>query len=257
MTTGTLAIAGAVLGLLIGSFVNVVAYRVPQGISVIRPPSACPHCGHEIAARDNIPVFGWLLVRGRCRSCAAPVSIRYPLVEALTAGLFVAVPLVVGAVWVVPAYWWFAGVTLVLALTDLDHKRIPNRILYPGLAVGLVLLAAGTAIDGSLDALWRGLGGGAGYFGLLLIVALLARGGFGFGDVKLAALLGLFTAHRSWDALGVAIFGGFLVGGLVGVALLIARRVGRKETIPFGPAMIVGAYVGLVWGAEIVDWYLG
>jgi leader peptidase (prepilin peptidase)/N-methyltransferase len=164
---------------------------------------------------------------------------------------------VLGPVWVVPAYWWFVGVTLTLTLTDFDHKRIPNRILYPGFVVGVVLLGAGSALDGALGPLWRGLAGAAAYFTGLLVLAVIARGGFGFGDVKLATLLGLFAAHRSWGSLGVAALSAFIIGGLAGALLLMARRVGRKETIPFGPAMIVGAYLAVVWGDAIIEWYLG
>ena len=187
----SLVIGGAILGLLIGSFINVVAYRIPNGISVITPPSACPACAHEIRPRDNVPVLGWLLLRGRCRDCAELISVRYPIVEVATAVLFALTPVVVGAVWAVPAYWWFVGVTVTLVLTDLDYTRIPNRILYPGTIVATVLLAIGAGLDDAWSAFGRAVAGGAGYFVLLLAIALIARGGFGFGDVKLAFLLGL------------------------------------------------------------------
>jgi len=256
MSTTAVVVIGAVLGLLIGSFVNVVAHRVPAGVSVIAPPSACPRCGHEIRRRDNIPVVGWFLVRGRCRDCGEPVSVRYPLVEAITSVLFAATAAVLGPVWVLPAYWWFVAVTVTLALTDLDVKRIPNRILYPGTVVAAVLLVGGAALDGTWGSLRRSAAGAAGYFAVLLLIALVARGGFGFGDVKLAFLLGGFAAYRSWEALVVAVLGGFIIGGVVGVVLLLAQRVGRKETIPFGPAMITGAYLAIAFGAEIADRYL-
>jgi leader peptidase (prepilin peptidase)/N-methyltransferase len=246
----------AVLGLAVGSFLNVVAHRVPAGRSVLSPPSSCPSCGHRIRPRDNVPVVGWMVLRGRCRDCGARISPRYPIVELATAGLFAATVLVVGAAWVLPAYLWFAAVTLVLILTDLDHKRIPNAILYPGTVVAVVLLSAGAAADGELGALWRGLAGGAGYFGLMLVLALIARGGFGFGDVKLAFLLGLFSAHRGWDALGVAVVGAFVIGGLISLALLVTRRAGRRDAIPFGPSLVLGAYVAIAWGEAIADWYL-
>lgn len=251
-------IAGAALGgLLIGSFLNVVAHRIPVGMSVLRPPSACPTCGHEIRRRDNLPVLGWILLRGRCRDCSAPISVRYPVVEAATAGLFAATAAVLGAVWVLPAYLWFVGVTVVLVLTDLDHKRIPNRILYPGTVVAVAALAAGSLADGDPAGVWRALGGGAAYFALLLVVALVARGGFGFGDVKLSFLLGTFAAHRSWESLGVGVFAAFVIGGMISIALLVAGRAGRKDAIPFGPSLVLGAYVAIAWGDTIADWYLG
>ena len=249
-------VAGFV-GLLIGSFVNVVAYRIPQGISVITPASACPSCGHEIRSRDNLPVIGWLMLRGRCRDCDAPISIRYPMVEAATAGTFAAAAGLLGPVWVLPAYLWFGGVTIALVLTDLDIKRIPNRILYPGTIVSAILLGGGAALDGDLAQFGRAVIGGAGYFSLLLLVALVARGGFGFGDVKLAFLLGMFTAYRAWGSLFVAVLGSFVIGGLLSIGLLAARRVGRKDAIPFGPSMVLGSYVGIAFGESLARWYIG
>jgi leader peptidase (prepilin peptidase)/N-methyltransferase len=198
-----------------------------------------------------------MLLRGRCRDCSEHISVRYPVVEAATAVLFALTPVVVGAVWVVPAYWWFVGVTVALVLTDLDYKRIPNRILYPGTIVATILLASGAALDGTWSAFWRALAGGASYFVVLLAIALIARGGFGFGDVKLAFLLGEFTAFRSWDSLFVGVFAAFVVGGLVSVVLLALRSAGRKDAIPFGPAMVAGAYIGITAGVAVVDWYLG
>lgn len=257
METTLVASVAAILGMIFGSFINVVAYRVPADRSVIRPPSACPNCAHPIRHRDNIPVISWMLLRGRCRDCDAPISARYPVVEAATAVLFVATVIVIGAEPVLPAYLWFIGVSLTLVLTDLDVKRIPNRILYPGIVVGLVALLVGAVIDGELGAFWRALGGGAVYFVLFLILALVARGGFGFGDVKLAFLLGLFLTYQSWGVLGAGIALGIAIGGLIAIILLVSGRAGRKAKIPFGPAMVFGAYLALVIGQELSDWYLG
>lgn len=252
-----LTVAGsAVVGLLVGSFLNVVAHRIPAGVRVTTPPSACPSCGHRIRPYDNVPVVSWLLLRGRCRDCRAPISIRYPLVEAGTAVLFALTASLIGPSWVLPAFLWFAAVVEVLVIIDLAHKRIPNRILYPGTAVALVLLAAGAVAEGEASALLRGLAGGAGYFGLLLLVAIVARGGFGFGDVKLAFLLGLFAAYRSWESLFVSVVMAFLVGGLISIVLLVARRAGRRDAIPFGPALAVGVAIGIAAGIPIADWYL-
>jgi leader peptidase (prepilin peptidase) / N-methyltransferase len=149
------------------------------------------------------------------------------------------------------------ALTFVLCVIDLDTKRLPNRVLYPGTVVAVVLLAAGSLADGEAGAFIRGLLGGAVYFGFLLVVALAARGGFGFGDVKLGFLLGLFTAHVAWGALFVAVFAAFLIGGLISVALMVAGRAGRKDTIPFGPSLVLGAWVAVVYGERIMDWYLG
>lgn len=255
--TVALALAIGFGGLLIGSYVNVVAYRIPNDLSVLSPPSSCPKCGARIRPRDNIPIVSWVVLRGRCRDCGAPISIRYPIVELATGVVFGVAAGVIGASWVLVAYLWFGGVTVALFLTDLDHKRIPNRILYPATVVAVVLLAAGAVLDGESASLWRALAAGAVYFGILLAIAILARGGFGMGDVKLAFLLGMFTGYASWDALGVGVVGGFVIGGLISVVLLILRRAGRKDAIPFGPAMILGAYVAIVWGDAIGEWYLG
>jgi leader peptidase (prepilin peptidase)/N-methyltransferase len=247
----------ALFGLIFGSFINVVAYRVPLEKSVVSPPSACPACDRPIRPRDNIPVLSWLLLRGRCRDCGVPISTRYPIVEAATAVLFAGTVLVIGVEPELPAYLWFVSVALTLALTDIDVHRLPNRILYPSTAVGAGLLLIAAIINGDLGSFARAIGGGAFYFVLFLVLALVARGGFGFGDVKLAFFLGLFLAYRSWDVLGAGIALGIAVGGVWAIVLLIARKADRKAKIPFGPAMILGAYAALVVGLELVDWYLG
>ena len=243
-------------GLIAGSFINVVAIRIPAGGSVVSPGSTCPACGHGIRPRDNIPVLSWFLLRGRCRDCGTSISVRYPIVELTTAILFALTPIVIGVSWVLPAYLWFVGVTIALTITDIDHKLIPNRILFPGLVVGAGLLAIGSVLDRAPLQLLRGVGGAAIYFGVLLLIALVARGGFGFGDVKLATLLGLFTAYQGWGILVVAFLLAFILGGLVSVILLVTRVRGRKDAIPFGPYLIAGSYLALAFGDAIVAWYL-
>lgn len=250
-------VALVVFGLVIGSFLNVVAYRVPLGKSVAHPPSACPNCATPIAPRDNIPVVSWLMLRARCRHCGTHISARYPLVEAGHAGLWVLTYLVIGLEWVLPAFLWFASVTLVLILTDLDHHRIPNRILFPGYVAGIVLLAGGAMLDGETVRLIPAAVGSLGYFAVLFVVALAARGGFGFGDVKLAALLGLFTGYGGVGSAAVALFLGIFIGGLVAVVLLVTRRRDRKAEIAFGPPMIVGAWIAIPYGPELMVRWLG
>ena len=256
MSTALLAIVLALFGLIVGSFVNVVAYRVPLKRSVVSPGSACPHCDQPIEPRDNIPVISWLLLRGKCRHCGAAISVRYPIVEVTTAALFVITYAVIGEEWVLPAYLWFVGVTVALTLTDLDHKLIPNRILFPSTAIAVALLGLGALLDGEVAAYGRGLLGGVVYFLALLVIALIARGGFGFGDVKLAAFLGLYTAYLGWGQLVVALVLPFIVGGVVSIFLLVTRIRGRKDAIPFGPYMVAGAYLAVAVGQEIIDWYL-
>jgi leader peptidase (prepilin peptidase)/N-methyltransferase len=255
--TNWLVVVGGIVGLIAGSFLNVVAYRIPRGLSVIRPRSACPGCGHEIRSRDNIPVLSWLLLRGRCRDCGSGISVRYPLVEAGTAAAFALLAVLLGYSWALPGFWWAAGVAIGLTLTDLDVRRIPDRILGPGVVGAVVLLAAGAFADGEPLAVVRAVGGGAAYFALLFVIALVARGGFGFGDVKLGFLLGMVLAYRSWGVLAVGVFGAFTVGGLVALGLLVTRRAKRKDAIPFGPAMVAGAALALACGGAIVRWYAG
>lgn len=179
---------------------------------------------------------------------------RTPTVALVTAVLFAITPLAVGVDWVLPSYLWFVAVTVTLTLTDIDTKLIPNRILFPGTIVGLVLLLGGAIVeDGPLV---RPLAGGVIYFLLLLVLALIARGGFGFGDVKLAFLLGLFTAYQSWETLIVAVFAAFLLGGFVSAILVVFRIRSRKDSIPFGPYLVVGAYLAIVWAGTIATWYL-
>jgi leader peptidase (prepilin peptidase)/N-methyltransferase len=183
-------------------------------------------------------------------------SNRLALVAVGTGLLFAATPLVIGVHWVLPAYLWFVAVTVTLTLTDFDSKLIPNRILFPGTAIALVLLYAGSLVEGG--ALLRPLLGGGAYYLLLLVLALVGpSGAMGGGDVKLGFLLGVFTAYPSWDVMMVSVLAAFLLGGLVSIVLMVTRVRDRKDAIAFGPYLIAGAYVGLAWGATIAEWYLG
>ena len=181
-------------------------------------------------------------------------SRRLPVVAVATGLLFAATPVVVDVSWVLPAYLWFVAVTVTLTLTDIDSQLIPNRILFPGTVVGVVALLAGSLVDGG--ALLRPLLGGVAYFALLFVLALVARGGFGYGDVKLGFLLGVFVAYPAWEVLTVAVLAAFLLGGLISLVLIVSRLRSRKDAIPFGPYLVVGAYVALAWGSTIADWYL-
>lgn len=174
-----------------------------------------------------------------------------------SAGLFAGTAAAIGDRWVLPAYLWFVSVIFVLTLTDVDRKLIPNRILFPGFGVGAALLSAGSVLDGDAADLLRALGGSAVFFGFLLVVALAARGGFGMGDVKLGAMLGAFLAYEGWDVLFVGAAVAFVLGGVVSLVLLVTRIKSRRDAIPFGPYLVVGAYVAVVAGAEIADWYAG
>jgi leader peptidase (prepilin peptidase)/N-methyltransferase len=256
VVTLALIAACAVLGLLVGSFLNVVVWRVPRGKSVASPPSACPGCGHPIRARDNVPVLSWLLLRGRCRDCGATISARYPLVELATAVLFALTAWRLGATGELPAYLYLAAIAVALTLIDIDVRRLPNAIVLPSYGVAAALLLIPAVADGEWQAYLRALVGAAilflGYFAL----AFAYPAGMGFGDVKLAGVLGLYLGWLGWGELAVGAFLGFLLGGAWGVALLVAKRAGRKSAIPFGPFMLGGALLAVFVGGALSQAYV-
>lgn len=251
-----LLLAAGLFGLVVGSFLNVVIYRVPAGLSVVRPPSACPRCQSAIRPYDNIPVLSWLILRGKCRDCGEPISARYALIEGGTAALFVATAWVIGFAWVLPSFLWFGAVTLVLAMVDFDTKKIPNRILFPGVIVGAVLLGAGSLADGDPTAYGRSWLSGLAYFGGFLVLALIYPPGFGMGDVKLAFMLGMFAGYISWASLAASVFVAIMVGGGLSIGMLLTRRAGRKDYVPFGPSLVVGSWIGISFGQQLVTAYL-
>lgn len=246
-------VLGGLLGLAIGSFLNVVIHRVPRGLSVASPASHCPACGAAVRPRHNVPVLGWLLLRGRCFDCRSPISARYPLVEAGTGIAFALVGLrFVDNPLALPAYWWFAGLGIALALIDLDVRRLPNVMVLSAYPVLAVLLAITAAPDAQL----RALVGAVALFLVFLAIAVAAPGAMGFGDVKLAGLIGAMTAWLSWGTLLVGAFLGFLFGALVGVMLIAAKRAGRRTAVPFGPFMITGAWTAILGAGLLGDQYL-
>ncbi len=244
-----------VFGLLVGSFLNVVIYRVPRKESIVRPRSRCPGCGTQLAERDNVPVISWLVLRGRCRTCGEPVSARYPLVELLTAGLFVAAALRFGADWIVPAYLVFFASLVAITFIDLDHYIIPNRVLYPSLFIAIPLLVVAAAAQGEWRHLERAIIGAASAWAFFLILHLISPRGMGFGDVRLSFLLGLFLGWLDLRHVFLGVFFGFLLGSIVGLVLLALRRRGRKDHIPFGPFLAAGAVIAVLFGSTILGWY--
>ncbi len=251
------ALFSAIIGLIVGSFINVVAYRVPLGKSVVHPSSSCPECETPIHWHDNVPILGWLRLRGRCRTCSQAISPRYPIVEASTGAAFGLIGWWLGPNALLPGYLFFAGTTIALVLTDLDHKRLPDRIVFTGTGLTVALFIGGAVVEGQTDHLTPAFVGGFAYLVLFFVLFMITPGGFGFGDVKLAFLLGFVMAYTGWTGLVVGIFLAFLIGGLAGTAIMVFTRRGRKAKMPFGPAMMAGAWLGALWGDSIASWYLG
>ena len=244
-----------VLGAIFGSFLNVVIYRVPRGASIVRPPSACGSCGTPIAPRDNIPLLSYVLLRGRCRQCGARISVRYPLVEAAMAAVAAGAIARFGA-GEAAAYVAVGGaVLLVLALIDLEHRRVPNVIVLPATAALGLWVVVLSAVRGRWSIAGWAIGCAAAGFLLFLLIALVS-GGMGMGDVKLAAYIGLYAGAFGWEVFVLAVFAAFFLGGIAGVVLLVLRRRGRKDAIPFAPALAAGALLAVYWGSGPVRAWL-
>ena len=246
----------AVLGLLVGSFANVVIHRVPAGESIVTPPSACPACKNPIAPRDNIPIVSWLLLRGRCRHCSEPISVRYPIIEGLMALVFAAVGWRIGWDWSLAAFLLFAWTLVVVSAIDIDTRKIPNRLMYPLTPALLVLLVGAALLNGVPGVIVPVLIGGVGAFAALLILALISPKGMGMGDVKLAGFIGLALGYLGLRYVVIGIFGGFLVGGVVSIVVLLTGLRGRKDRIPFGPYLAAGALLALFVGDAAAQAYL-
>jgi leader peptidase (prepilin peptidase)/N-methyltransferase len=233
----------------VGSFLNVVAYRLPRHESLVTPGSHCTSCGTAVKPYDNIPVLGWLLLRGHCRSCRASISARYPLVEALTAVLAVAVVLAKHSAHDIALGLAFVAVLVPVALIDIESRIIPNKITLPAglaaVAIGLITRPAGVP-----EQLIAGAAAGA----FLLFFALAYPRGMGMGDVKLAAVMGLFLGR----SVAVAVLSGVLIGAIAGgfVMARLGVEKGRKTAVPFGPFLAIGGIIGLLAGPAIVHWYL-
>jgi leader peptidase (prepilin peptidase)/N-methyltransferase len=253
--TAYVIVVSGVFGLLIGSFLNVVIWRVPRGESIVSPPSHCPNCEMHITPRDNIPVFSWLVLRGRCRGCATKISARYPLVELLTCALFLLMAAYFGPAAELPAYLYLMAVGVALALIDLDVQRLPDALTLPSYAVGGVLLGVASVAHHDGWSMARAAIGMAALFGFYFTVAVIAPRGMGFGDVKLSGVLGLYLGWLGWGQLVVGAFAAFAVGALVGIGLILFAGGGRKTKVPFGPFMLVGAVVGILAGHQLADAY--
>ena len=244
----------AVLGLVIGSFLNVVIYRVPRHLSLIRPGSACPSCSTPIKPYDNIPVVSWIVLRGRCRACGAPISPRYLAVEVLTGGLFAAAAAKFGPHWPLPAYLaGFAGL-IAIALIDLERLVIPKSLAYVTLGAVTLLFVASSAATGHWHNLGIGAACAASWLVAFFIFNLLAPRFLGFGDVRFAPSLGLLLG---WLGVGYALLGFFLsnlIGAVIGVALIAAGRASRDQPIAYGFYLAAGTIVTVFAGHPLLNW---
>ena len=254
MTPVVAAISG-VYGLIIGSFLNVVIWRVPRRESIVKPASHCPGCDQKIANRDNVPVVSWLLLRGRCRNCGTAISVRYPFIELFTAVLFAAIGARFAHSWALPAYLVLAAALVALSAIDLEHYILPNRILYPTDAAAIVLLAVASAATHDWGAFARALMAGAVAFLIFFVIHTISPRGMGFGDVRLAFLLGLALGWLGWGEVAGGLFAGFLYGAVVGSVLIATKIRGRKQQIPFGPFLATGAMTFVLFGSPLVDFY--
>jgi leader peptidase (prepilin peptidase)/N-methyltransferase len=254
--TALLAVVCGIVGLLIGSFLNVVIYRVPRKESVVKPRSHCPSCGTELRSIDNIPVLSWLALRGRCHTCGAPISVRYPLVELATGALFTGAAVRFGASWEVPAFCLFLAASLALALIDLEHFLLPNRVIYPTLLGSVPLLLLAAVGEDDWHALRDAVIGCACAFAFFFLLNLVYPRGMAFGDVRFSAVLGLYLGWLGPGSVFVGLLFGFFSASIVGVGLILAKRANRRSPIPFGVFLAFGAMVTVFFGRPILHWYL-
>jgi leader peptidase (prepilin peptidase)/N-methyltransferase len=251
---GISVIVALPLGVVFGSFLTVAIHRIPAGESLVRPRSRCPACGTQLRASDNVPIFSWMALRGRCRSCGVRVSFVYPLTELATGALFVAVAVAFEDLWVAALLAPFLGLLFALSVIDVRHHKIPNRLVYPAVVLSAAWVVVADFAGSELSASSAGIGFLAYGVGLL-IVALISPRGMGMGDVKLAALVGLVLGSLGLDHVAVAAGLGILFGGVGAIVALLAGA-GRKTPIPFGPYLAAGAAVATFVGEPIADAYL-
>lgn len=245
-------------GLVLGSFLTVVIDRVPRGEPLVGPRSHCPQCGTPVRWRPSLALLGWLRPRRRCAACAMATRWRYPLVEVVTAVLLVAVTVRLQdlrQLAAAPAFAYFTALGVALAAIDLQTRRLPDALVLPSYPVLAALLGAAAIGQGDGWALARAVMGGAVLFAFFLTIVLIRPTGMGFGDVKLAGLVGAVLAYLSWPALVVGAFAGLLLGAVVGVALIVSGRGGRTTLLPFGPFLVAGALLGLFVADPVAAWY--
>jgi len=243
-----------ILGLVVGSFSNVCIYRIPREESIVFPASHCPNCSTPIKAIDNIPLLSYILLRGRCRQCKEKISIRYPLVELASGIIYILVFMVYGRTMQTLVYLLLSSALLIVALIDLDEQIIPDEISLPGMVIGFVISIFVPYLS-YVNALIGIVAGG----GIIFLIALAGtvifkKEAMGGGDVKLAAMIGAFIG---WQYIILSLFIGFFIGAVVGVLLILLKIKSREDMIPFGPFIVLGSMVTILWGKNILHWYFG
>lgn len=245
----------SIAGVMLGSFANVLIHRVPRAQSIVSPPSACPRCGRRIRARHNLPVVGWLWLRGRCADCGAPISPRYPLVEFGTAVAFGAITWITGPSVETLPLLGMVYFGIVLSAIDIEHRRLPDALTLAFAISTAASVVGGAWVTGDWDDVLRACWGAL-ILGCLYLGAFVAYPkGMGFGDVKLAPTIGAVLGFFGWGELAVGGFAAFLIGGSVGVLAMVRARRGRGVAIPFGPSMFAGAIIGVACGEAVATWY--
>jgi leader peptidase (prepilin peptidase)/N-methyltransferase len=253
METTLVVAACVVMGLLIGSFLTVVVDRVPRGASIMAPPSACGACDHRLTALDLVPIVSWLALRGRCRHCGARIGPEPLIIEIANTALFVAFGLKFGADIVLLAYWCLAAALVALVWIDLHEFRLPREITYTAFVISAAVIVIDGVVDDSNDATLDAFIGAGIALAIMLVIYLASRGGMGDGDVRLAPLLGLHLGYLKLAIVPVGLFFGFLIGAVVGVAMMAVSKAGRKTALPFGPFLAAGTVLAIFIGEWFVD----
>ena len=243
-----------ILGLIVGSFSNVCIYRIPKNESIIYPASHCPKCSSPIKPVDNVPILSYILLKGRCRNCKKKISIQYPSVELLTGLIYLIIYLIYGLNIQTLIYIILSSALIIIAFIDLNEQVIPEVISLPGMAIGLILSVFVSYISFINSVLGIVIGGG-----IILVIRLVGslifkKESMGIGDIELAAMIGAFLG---WRYIAISLFLGFFLGALIGIILILSKIKGREDVVPFGPFIVLGSLITLLWGEKIITWYIG
>ena len=243
-----------ILGLIVGSFSNVCIYRIPRNESIVYPASHCPKCRSNISPKDNIPLLSYILLKGRCRNCKSKIPIQYPVVEFLSGLIYLIIYLTYGLSIQSLIYIFLSSALIIIAFIDLNEQIVPDVISLPGIVIGFIISFFVPYISFVNSALGVLVGGG-----IILIIglagsAIFKKEAMGGGDVKLAAMIGAFLG---WRYIIISLFLGFFLGALAGIILILSKIKSREDVVPFGPFIVLGSLITLLWGEKIISWYIG